>query len=263
MLIYIAIILPAVLVGVGLALYFFQEYMVFSPQKLSSNYQYQFKGDFEELNYETPDGCIINALFFKAKNSKGIIFYQHGNADSLASWGERADDFTKENYDILMYDYRGFGKSTGRIKSEKMIYNDALMIYNELLNKYDEDSIIVYGMSLGTGVAAKLAAEKKPKLLILETPFFNFYDVAKFHYPYLPNSILLNYQFKTNKLLPNIAVPIFLIHGTEDETVPYNSSIRLLELSDNVELFTIDNGLHNNLNTFDSYHGVLKKLLKN
>ena len=259
--IYIALIVPAILIGIGLAMYFFQEYMVFSPDKLSDKYQFRFEGEFEEIDYTTPDGEVINALLFKAKNSKGVIFYQHGNAGSLETWGERAVDFTAENYDVLMYDYRGFGKSSGRIKSEKMLYNDALMIYKKLLYDYKERDIIVYGMSLGTGIAAKLAYENNPRTLILETPYFNFYDVAKLHYPYLPNSILLHYQFKTNKLLPEIKAPIFLFHGTEDETVPYNSSERLLSLSDNITLFTIINGSHNNLNTFHDYHHELKRVL--
>ena len=160
-----------------------------------------------------------------------------------------------------MYDYRGFGKSSGKIKNEKMLYNDALMLYKKLLYDYKERDIIVYGMSLGTGIAAMLAHENNPKMLILETPYYSFYDVAKFHYPYLPNSILLHYKFRTCKLLPEMNMPVYLFHGTEDETVPYNSSERLLKLSDNITLFTIKDGSHNDLNTFHDYHDGLKRIL--
>lgn len=259
--IYIIIILPTFLIGIGLTLYFFQEHMVFVPDKLSDKYQFKFECEFEEVNYLTEDGKRINALHFKAVNSKGVIYYHHGNAGSLESWGERAIDFVAENYDVLMYDYRGFGKSTGKIRNEKMLYNDALLIYKKLLYDYKERDIIVYGMSLGTGIAAKLAHGNNPKMLILETPYFSFYDVAKFHYPYLPHSILLHYQFKTNKLLPELKMPVYLFHGTEDETVPYNSSERLLQLSESITLFTIKDGSHNNLNTFHDYHDGLKKVL--
>ena len=135
------------------------------------------------------------------------------------------------------------------------------MIYKKLLNNYKESELILYGMSLGTGIATKLALENNPKLLILETPYYNFYDVSKYHYPYLPTSILLHYQFKINKWLPQIKIPIYLFHGTEDETVPYNSSERLVKLADNIKLFTIKDGSHNNLNTFQEYHLGLEEVL--
>jgi uncharacterized protein len=260
---YLIIIVPAVLVGLGIAVYIFQEHLIFYPEKLSDKYQFQFEGEFDELNYTTDDGEIINALLFKAKDSKGVIYYHHGNAGCLETWGTKAVDFTKKGYDVLIYDYRGFGKSTGKIKNEKMLYSDAVMIYKKLTYDYKERDIVVYGTSLGTGIAAKLAHDNHPKQLILETPYYNFYDVSKFHYPYLPNSILLHYQFKTDKLLPQIKVPIYLFHGTEDETVPYNSSVRLEKLSDNVKLFTIKDGSHNNLNSYDDYHIWLSEILEN
>jgi uncharacterized protein len=259
--IYIVIIIPAILIGLGIAVYIFQERLIFHPEKLSDKYQFMFFNDFEELTYHTEDANTINALLFKAKNSKGIIYYHHGNAGSLETWGVKSTDFTNKGYDVFMYDYRGYGKSTGKIKNEKMLYNDALMIYNTLLEDYKESNIILYGMSLGTGIATKLAAEKTPKLLILETPYYNFYDVSKYHYPFLPNSILLHYQFKTNKFLPEIKFPVYLFHGTEDETVPYSSSERLAKLSNNIKLFTIKDGSHNNLNSYDEYHQRLGEVL--
>lgn len=258
---YIIIIVPAVLIGLGIAVYIFQEHLIFYPEKLSDKYQFNFENDFEEQNYNTEDGEMINALFFKAKDAKGIIYYHHGNAGSLETWGLKAKDFTAKGYDVLMYDYRGFGKSSGKIKNEKMLYTDALMIYKKILYDYKERDIILYGTSLGTGIAAKLALDNHPNKLILETPYYNFYDVSKFHYPYLPNSILLHYQFKTDKFLPNIKIPIYLFHGTEDETVPYNSSVRLEKLSDNIKLFTIKDGSHNNLDTFKEYHQWLDEIL--
>lgn len=261
MLLYTIIIVPAVLVGLGLALYLFQEHLIFYPEKLSEKYKFKFGVEFEEVNYETADGEIINTLFFKVKKSKGVIYYHHGNSGNLETWGQRAIDFTTEGFDVFMYDYRGFGKSTGKIVNEKMLYNDALMLYKKLLYNYKEREIVIYGISLGTGIASKLASNNNPAKLLLETPYYNFYDVAKFHYPYLPNSILLHYKFKTDKLLPKLDIPIYLFHGTEDETVPYSSSERLVKLSQNITLFTIRDGSHNDLNTFHDYHEYLKRAL--
>jgi len=260
-LIYIAIILPAVLIGLGIALYVFQERLIFYPEKLSNKAQFKFDDLVTEFFYETSDGEKINALLFKVENPKGVVYYHHGNAGNLEYWGAKAIDFTGRGYDVLMYDYRGFGKSTGKIKNEKMMYSDAMMIYKKLLHEYAEKDVILYGISLGTGIATKLAHENNPKMLILETPYYSFYDVSKFHYPYLPNSILLHYQFKNNKLLPEIKQPIYLFHGTVDKTVPYNSSTRLAKLSDNIQLFTIEDGSHSDLNTFNLYHHKLDEIL--
>lgn len=260
-LIYIIIIVPAILIGLGIAVYLFQEKLIFNPEKLSDKYKFVFDVPFEETTYETEDGNLLNALLFKVENSKGIIYYHHGNAGNLESWGAKAIDFTSKGYDVLMYDYRGYGKSTGKIKNEKMLYGDALMIYKKLLYDYKERDIVVYGTSLGSGIAAELAHYNHPSILILETPYYNFYDVAKFHYPYLPNSVLLHYRFKTDKFLPKIENPVYLFHGTEDETIPYNSSERLAKLSDNIKLFTIKDGSHNNLNTFHDYHKWLGEIL--
>jgi pimeloyl-ACP methyl ester carboxylesterase len=253
---------PAILIGLGIAVYIFQEKLIFYPEKLSDKHKFVFDTLFEEINYETSDGNTINALLFKAEESKGIIYYHHGNAGNLESWGARAIDFTSRGYDVLMYDYRGFGKSSGSIKNEKMLYNDALMIYKKVLYDYKERDVVLYGISLGSGIAAELAHYNHPSKLILETPYNNFYDVAKFHYPYLPNSILLHYQFKTDKFLPNIENPVYLFHGTEDETVPYEMSVKLEKLSDNITLFTIQDGSHNNLNTFHDYHQRLSEILE-
>lgn len=258
---YLLIIIPAILVGLGIGLYFLQEHLIFYPEKLSNNYRFKFDSPFEELSYTTNDGETINALLFKAKESKGIVYYHHGNTGNLESWGLKAIDFIARGYDLLVYDYRGYGKSTGKIKNEKMLYSDASMIYKKLLYDYKEKDIIIYGTSLGTGIAAKLAHKNHPKLLILETPYCNFYDVAKFHYPYLPTSVLMHYQFKTDKILANVKSPVYLFHGTDDETVPYNSSERLVKLSENITLFTIPNGSHNNLNTFHKYHEELDRIL--
>jgi hypothetical protein len=259
---YISIIVPSILISLGAALYVFQERLIFRPDKLSDKHQFKFEQTFEEINYTTEDNNTINALLFKTEHPKGIVFYHHGNADNLEYWGSKAIDFTSRGYNVLMYDYRGFGKSIGKVKNEKMIMADALMIYKKLLYDYKERDVIIYGISLGTGIATRLAHENNPKLLVLETPYFNFYDVSKFHYPYLPNSILLHYKFKNNKLLPEIKIPIFIFHGTEDETVPYDSSVRLAQLSTNIKLFTIQNGSHSNLNTFHDYHEKLSEILK-
>ena len=181
-----------VLITAGI--YFFQEKLIFFPEQLLPNYQFDFEHDFEEVNYKVSEDVTINALHFKAEKSKGILFYAHGNAGNLNRWGHVADIFINFNYDLLIYDYRSYGKSGGNI-SEQNFYHDANVIYKELMKSYEENKIIVYGRSIGTGVASKVASDHNPRHLILESPYYNLPDLAKKVFPFIP-SILLRYKFR-------------------------------------------------------------------
>ena len=152
-----------IIVGV---LYFFQEKLIFFPEKLDKNYKFEFGQQFEELNIKTTDEKLLNGLLFKADSSKGLIFYLHGNAGSLSTWGEVAKTYTDLNYDVFIIDYRSYGKSEGQINGQTQLFEDNQIAYNELKKRYSEDKIIVLGYSIGTGLASKLASTNNPKLLI-------------------------------------------------------------------------------------------------
>ena len=109
-------------VVISVAIYYLQDYLIFKPEKLPEDFQFYYENqDIKEYNLETRDGAVINALLFKPKGeSKGIVFYLKGNSKSIKGWGKFAVDFTRHNYNVLMVDYRGFGKSTGR-RSQKAI----------------------------------------------------------------------------------------------------------------------------------------------
>jgi len=112
----ILIIIVAIYIGLSIGLYYLQDYFLFKPEKLPKDFQFHYENqDTEEHNLETRDGAIINGVLFKPKGmSKGIVLYLKGNSKSIKGWGKFAVDFTKHNYTVLMVDYRGFGKSTGR-----------------------------------------------------------------------------------------------------------------------------------------------------
>jgi len=233
---------------------------MFYPEKLPANFHYNFSLPFAELNYEPGNDVLINALLFKADHSKGVVFYSHGNAGNLQGWGSVAGEFTSLGFDALIYDYRTFGKSKGKL-NEQGLYNDAEYIYNELKKEYSEDQIIVYGRSIGTGIAAHVASRNNPRMLILETPFFSGKDLASHYYPWLP-TLLLKYNFRTDLFLPSVKCPVYLFHGTDDEIVYYESSIKLSKLfKKDDKLFTIEGGHHNDLSNFAEYKEKLKEIL--
>lgn len=165
-------------------------------------------------------------FYFKADTSKGLIFYLHGNAGSLKSWGEIAKTYTSLHYDLFILDYRGYGKSEGTISSEAQLYKDVHVVYNNLKTKYDENKIIVLGYSIGTGPATELAAANHPKLLILQAPYYSMTDLMKHNYPIIP-AFLLKYKFETNKNIRNCKMPIVIFHGDNDEVIYFQSSLKL------------------------------------
>lgn len=244
----------------------FQEKLIFRNTQIPLNYQYEFNGDFNEMWFQPEVGVNLNALYFRTDSAKrkGLVVYFHGNADDLRRWGKYADDFTKNHYDILMIDYRQFGKSTGEL-SEKALHADARYVYEWAKKQFPEDEIVIYGRSLGTGIATRLASETNPKILLLETPYFSLIDVGESYLSILPYDRLLRYKMRTDLCIQAVKCPIHLFHGTKDEVVPYQSSLKLAKLLNKKPseiLTTIPEGKHKNLGEFQEYHLALDSLLK-
>lgn len=254
------IILVFYLVICGL-LYFFQEKLIFFPEKLDKDYQLTFYQDYQEINIKMHDNILLNSILFKADSSKEVIFYLHGNAGSVNSWGEVAAIYTALHYDVFMPDYRGYGKSEGKIRSEAQLFQDIQTVYDSLKTKYDESKIIVLGYSIGTGPATKIASANHPKLLILQAPFYSMADLVKHIYPVIP-TFILKYPFKTNKYIQQCSMPIVIFHGKQDEIIYYNSSVKLKELMKKTDtLITLDGSGHNGMSSHPQYLYELKKIL--
>lgn len=256
------IFLLSIYIMVGSLLYFLQEKLLFLPTVLEQNYAFNFSYPFEELFLKTDDDALINALHFKVDNPKGVILYFHGNAGDLSRWGKITEYFAEKQYDVLVMDYRTYGKSTGTL-SEKALYNDAQYCYNYLKEQYNENEISLYGRSLGTGIATYLASKNNPKQLILETPYYSMVDVGESRFPIFPIKKLLKYKFPTNKFIKEVTCPITMFHGTDDAVVPYKSAEKLFKVSPKTltTFITIEGGAHGNLKEFDLYHVQIKKVL--
>jgi len=255
-----------ILIGIYVLLcgviYFMQEKIIFHPEKLDKGYKFEFNQEFKEVFITTQDNEQLNGLLFKSKNSKGLIFYLHGNAGSLKSWGNVANTYTNLNYDVFILDYRGFGKSSGNISNQEQLFEDNQKVYNVLKQSYNEEEIIVLGYSIGTGLAAKLASENQPKTLILQAPYYSLTDMMEHNFPILP-TFLLKYKFSTNEYLSNCNMPIVIFHGDKDQIIDYNSSVKLKnEFSDKVKLITLKNQGHNGMTDNIQYQNEIKNILK-
>ncbi len=260
---YLLLIILAIYLTASIVLYYIQDYFLFKPEKLSKDFQFYYENqETEEYNLETRDGAVINGLLFKPKNrSKGVVLYLKGNSKSIKGWGKFAVDFTRHDYSVLMVDYRGFGKSTGR-RSQKAIKRDLQEIYNLIKEKATEERIIVYGRSLGSGFAAKLASMNNPKMLILDAPYYSLTKVTGRYMPFMPLSIIMKYPLPTYKWLKYVKCPIHIIHGTNDKLIPFKTSVKLSQIQPKItRLYTVIGGGHKNLNNFESYHKMLGEII--
>lgn len=253
--------IPATYVLLCSALYFRQESLLFRPEKLDANFRFEFPQKFAEVNLPV-DGATLNALHFTVANPKGVVLYFHGNSGSLRRWGEVAESFTSRHFDLFIIDYRGYGKSGGAIQSEQQLIADGEAAYSYVSQRYTPQNIVIYGRSLGTGLAAQIAQRHSPKMLILETPYVSLKELTGRFYPYIPG-FLLKFPMRTDLAVKQITSPIYLVHGTADEVVPYDSSEKLLPLiRTSKELVTIPNGAHNGLRTTPLYNTALDRFLR-
>lgn len=258
---YLLILIVAVAV-VSIFLYFFQERFLFHPEKLPKDFVFRYENQkAEEYNLELEDGAIINGLHFKSENPKGVVYYLKGNTKSIKGWGKFAVDFTLHDYDVIMIDYRGFGKSTGKLSQDSM-KRDALLVYDKIKEKVKESRIIVYGRSLGTGLATKVASMNNPRALILACPYFSMSKNVKRYLPLIPLGLVLRYRMPTYKWIKYVDCPINIIHGTNDKVIRFSSSLRLSKLKpDSTKLYPIIGGGHKDLHNFESYHQALGEIL--
>ncbi|MBL4662296.1 MAG: alpha/beta hydrolase [Flavobacteriaceae bacterium] len=243
-------------------MFLLQEKLIFLPTQLPQDYTYNFERPYEEFFIETADGARLNALRFTTENPKGIILYFHGNAGDLSRWGEITSYFIQYDYEVLVMDYRTYGKSTGTL-SESELYKDASLFYNKALEWFPENQITVYGRSLGTTFAIHVASENNPKQLILEAPFFSLEAVAKKRYWFLPIKPMLKYRFPSSEKIKNVQSLITIFHGTNDGVVPYKNGELLQKIPSNNQcrLVTIPKGTHNDLINHSEYHEEIRKLL--
>jgi alpha-beta hydrolase superfamily lysophospholipase len=163
-------------------LYFFQEKLIFFPTKLEQSYVFDFEKLHQEITIPTKDNINLHGVLFHAKKletsnsitkkDKKLIFYLHGNVGQAQFWGDLADVYTDLGYDLFILDYRGYGKSEGKIHSQKQFFDDVQTAYDFVRKnkEYKEENIIIVGYSVGTASAAMLSSQNNPKALILQAP---------------------------------------------------------------------------------------------
>ncbi|MCU0337712.1 MAG: lysophospholipase [Sediminibacterium sp.] len=242
--------------------YLVQEKLIFKPEKLSADFEFKYDAPFEELSFDIEPGVRISGLHFQVESPKGLILYFHGNTRSIKGWAKYARDFYRFGYDVVLVDYRGFGKSTGK-RSEREMLNDMQFVYDRLADQYAEDHILVYGRSMGSGFATKLAADNQPRYLILDAPYYSFRKVAERFTPFLPHRFILRFHLRTDRWIKRVTCHTYIIHGTRDWLIPISHSEKLRKFNPHrITLIRIEGGGHNNLPSFPEYHNFIRDILK-
>lgn len=259
-----ALLLLVLLYGtVCLVYWWVQERFIFVRFRVSRDYRFRFSEPFEEVFLAPEEGVELHALLFTAKNAVGTVLFFHGNSGSLRRWGKQAQRFTRHGWNVLMMDYRGYGKSRGKL-SEAALHKDAAVWYAWLKEREPEARIIVYGRSLGSGMAVPVAASHHPRALVLESPFANLYDAARHQFYALPYRWLLRYAFRNDKAIRRITCPVYIFHGQRDPVVPYESALKLYALvPDTVhrEMVSFGRGFHSDLWRFKRLQRKMERIL--
>jgi len=248
---------------------FVEERIVFRPRYLADDYRFDFPGQpFTEHLLTTPEGDRLSVLVFAPADTaprRGVLLYCHGNADHLQRWGREARPFTELGYTVVIWDYRGFGKSRGWMNQQRLLA-DAERVYDFALGYGSADSLVLYGRSLGSGLATWLAAKRGCRRLGLETPYTNLHDMTRQWVPFLPAWWPLKYQLDQDQWLLAVRAPVLITHGTADEVVPHAMGAQLAEAlrarGRDVTFVSIAGGRHKDLPDYPQWQAAMRNFLR-
>jgi len=244
-------------------LFLVQEKLIFEADALPETYQFQFHLPFEERRIAVGDS-LIDSLFFRVPQAKGLVVYFHGNAGNLSSWGFVAETLArKTGANVWILDYPGYGKSGGAIYSEIQLRQIAEAFF-ELAQKEasaDNLKLFIYGRSIGNGLATYVASGHKVDGLILESPSYSLMRLVRRKVIYVPY-FLLKYQLPLNEWLKNVRSPVLIVHGRNDQAVPVQHAIDLkTRVLPSARLVIVDSESHIDLTETEAYWNAVVAFL--
>ena len=212
-------------------LFFFQRSLLYHPN-VNNYFNDRLKVDIEEVQIKTSDNINLLGWFHKKDlNRFKTIVYFHGNAGKLENRIHKLNHFKDIDVNFLIISWRGFSGNSGK-PTEKGLYEDGKSTIDWLKNiGLSDKDIVLYGESLGTGIATHIAQNRKFAGLVLETPFTSMVDAAKNVYPYIPVGILLKDRYENEKKIKHINIPVLVMHGEADQIVPFKMGKKIYEIA--------------------------------
>jgi fermentation-respiration switch protein FrsA (DUF1100 family) len=228
-----------------LAMYLLQDRLVFFPSGPPHVTPTSFGVSFQDLEITAAGGVRLQAWYMPTEDPLGEVLVCHGNAGSIADRIDLAQAFHQLGWSVLLFDYRGYGNSTGS-PDEEGTYADAEAAFDALAElNGSPDSIVVYGESLGAAVAIELARRRTLAAVIVESAFTSLPDVGAEAYPFLPVRMLARYRYDSRSKVRSLDAPLLLIHSPADETVPVAHAHSLLEAAGESCKLLLTAGGHN------------------
>jgi len=225
------------------SLYARQETLIFPAIPLPADHRYAFDVPHEEFRIPV-DGATLDAVLFRQPDPRGLVFFLHGNRGNLGTWTSGLDLYRRTGYDLFIVDYRGYGRSSGRIESEAQLHADVRAAFDAVAPRYTGKPVVIYGRSLGTGLAVRLARDVTPRLLVLVSPYTSLVEAGLRRYPFVP-AFLMKYPIRTDAMIGEVKSPVLLLHGTDDRLIPPADSVALRRLVRSpVELVLVDGAGH-------------------
>lgn len=243
--------LGLVLLGLTFALLSMENQLIFFPSAEGDwGRPARSRGAIEDVELVASDGVRLHAWYFPVEGARLSLLFFHGNAGNLSHRGDWAEDLSRLGMNVLLLDYRGYGKSEGN-PDEAGLYRDAEAAYRHLTETrgIPADQVVVYGVSLGGAAACEVASRFPCRALVLQSAFSSAPDMAAAMYPFLPGRYLVRTQFRNHEKLARIEAPKLILHSTADEVIPSwmgEKNHREAREPKQLELFTDGSG-HNDL----------------
>jgi uncharacterized protein len=237
-------------------LWFRQERLLFEPTRLAPDCRLCDDPDVHEMWIDVP-GARLSTIHLKLPDPRGVVLFLHGNSGNLQDCLGELESFRQLNFDVVMFDYRGYGKSTGSIASEEQLRADVRAVWAHFAGPYQGKRVVISGQSLGTGLAAGLAAElceagRTPDLTLLVSPYSSAQALADELYPWVPRQVL-RYPLQTVQHATRLRGPLLLIHGDKDELIGIHHSEALCTAVPQAQFVRVEGAGHSDLHKFASF----------
>jgi len=241
-------------------LFFFQPKRIPVSQALSLPVKIKFKTAHIPFDANT----VLDVVKFEPERDTalGVVLFFHGNRFNVEHYSTYAPYFLRNGYACWMVDYPGYGRSSGEMSID-LLQQTGEQLYKMAAAVYKPDQIIVYGKSLGTGIATYVASKKVCGGMILETPYYSLSTLAGNYLFFLPVNLLAKYNIASNEQLKRSEEPVLIFHGTSDELIPVDNMARLLQYTKTSDkLYMVEGATHNTIPEFSLYHHALDSMLK-
>lgn len=255
------VIIFACYLTIVMLFYLFQRKLLYMPTSLKTLSALFEKDQVKTIQLTTEDGLILEALYQPAVVNRPTLLVFSGNASYLGQLTTTQASLLGRGYGLLQVTYRGYSGNPGK-PTETGLYQDARAAMHYLLNNnITPEHIIIFGESLGAAVAVQLATEMPARALILQAPFDNLTNIARYHYPYLPSQWLLCDKFDSHLKIKHVNAPVLIVHGEQDAVVPIRYGRALFAAAvEPKEMLTFDHVGHNDIQDYSNeFEAFLKR----